>query len=146
MYVVAYFIYRDRELSTTDDNYVRWTQWIFLQLFQMNLASQSQVYINWCPALGTVLANEEVINGLSERGNYPVVRQPLRQWVLKITEYADELEEGLKDMKWPEGTLSAQKLWIGRSTGASIKFKVDSTDIITDIEVGPIIHVYIYSY
>ena len=113
----------------------------------MNLATQSEVYVNWCPALGTVLANEEVVNGLSERGNHPVVRQPLRQWVLKITEYADELEEGLKDMKWPEGTLSAQKLWIGRSTGASIKFRVDSTDIDTDIEVGTTLlcaHIHAY--
>eukprot|EP01038_Epipyxis_sp_PR26KG_P009313 gene9313-12549_t len=114
-----------RELSTTDDNYVRWTQWIFLQLFKKGLAEQSEVSVNWCPALGTVLANEEIINGLSERGNHPVIRQPLRQWILKITQYADKLEEGLVDMKWPEGTLTAQQQWIGRSSGASIKFKLD---------------------
>ena len=122
-------INRDREISTTDDNYVRWTQWIFLQLFKVGLAKQSEVYVNWCPALGTVLANEEVINGLSERGNHPVIRQPLRQWILRITEFADELEAGLVNMQWPEGTLSAQKLWIGRSVGASIKFPIDNTAI-----------------
>lgn len=77
---------------------------------------------------GTVLANEEIINGLSERGNHPVVRQPLRQWILKITQYADKLEDGLHDLQWPEGTLSAQKQWIGRSVGASIKFNVENTD------------------
>lgn len=78
--------------------------------------------------IGTVLANEEIINGLSERGNHPVVRQPLRQWILKITQYADKLEDGLHDLQWPEGTLAAQKQWIGRSVGASIKFNVDGTD------------------
>ena len=78
--------------------------------------------------IGTVLANEEIINGLSERGNHPVVRQPLRQWILKITQYADKLEDGLHDLQWPEGTLSAQKQWIGRSVGASIKFNVENTD------------------
>ena len=124
-----------RELSTTDDDYVRWTQWIFLKLFKSNLASQSEVSVNWCPALGTVLANEEVIDGLSERGNHPVIRQPLRQWVLKITEYADKLEAGLSDMQWPEGTLSAQRQWIGRSVGASIKFKVDGSAGGKEIEV-----------
>ena len=116
-----------RELSTTDDNYVKWTQWIFIQLFKKNLAAQSEVSVNWCPALGTVLANEEIIDGLSERGNHPVVRTPLRQWVLKITEYADELEDGLVGLEWPEGTLSAQKQWIGKSTGASIKFPIEGS-------------------
>jgi leucyl-tRNA synthetase len=113
-----------RELSTTDDNYVKWTQWIFLQLFKAGLAAQSEVNVNWCPALGTVLSNEEVINGLSERGNHPVVRQPLRQWVFQITKYADKLEEGLEGMNWPEGTLVAQKQWIGKSIGATIKFDI----------------------
>ena len=116
-----------RELATTDDEYVRWTQWIFLQLFNKDLAMQSEVSVNWCPELGTVLANEEIIDGLSERGGFPVVRQPLRQWILKITEYADKLEEGLADMQWPEGTLSAQKQWIGRSVGASIEFEVEGS-------------------
>lgn len=115
-----------RELATTDEDFVRWTQWIFLQLYKEGLAVQSEVLVNWCPALGTVLANEEVINGLSERGNHPVQRMPLRQWVLKITEYADQLEAGLDDLtdQWPEGTLTAQKAWIGRSQGAEIRFPV----------------------
>lgn len=116
-----------RELATTDQEYVRWTQWIFLQLFKKGLASQSEVSVNWCPALGTVLANEEVIDGLSERGSHPVTRLPLRQWVLKITEYADELEAGLREMDWPEGTLSAQRQWIGRSEGAIIRFPIPDT-------------------
>ena len=117
--------HRTREISTTDDTYVRWTQWIFLQLYKAGLARQSEVSVNWCPALGTVLANEEIINGLSERGNHPVIRQPLRQWVLEITKYADKLEAGLDSLQWPEGTLTAQKQWIGRSVGASIQFAVD---------------------
>lgn len=116
-----------RELSTTDDEYVRWTQWIFLQLFKAGLAEQSEVSVNWCPALGTVLSNEEVIDGLSERGNHPVIRQPLRQWVFKITKYADKLEAGLEGLQWPEGTLVAQRQWIGRSKGAAIKFKIEGT-------------------
>ncbi|KAJ1434343.1 leucine--tRNA ligase [Ochromonadaceae sp. CCMP2298] len=115
-----------RELATTEDNYVKWTQWIFLQLFKNGLASQSGVSVNWCPALGTVLANEEIINGLSERGNHPVVRQPLRQWVLKITQYADQLEEGLEGLQWPDGTMTAQKQWIGKSIGAEIDFLAES--------------------
>lgn len=123
------------ELATTDENYVRWTQWIFIQLFKNNLAAQSEVSVNWCPALGTVLANEEIIDGLSERGSFPVVRMPLRQWVLKITEYADKLEAGLDKLDWPEGTLSAQKSWIGRSEGANIRFKVQGSVSDTIVEV-----------
>jgi len=123
-----------RELATTDDNYVRWTQWIFLQMFKNGLAAQSEVSVNWCPGLGTVLANEEIIDGLSERGNFPVVRQPLRQWVLHITKYADQLEAGLQGLQWPEGTLATQKQWIGRSAGVSVKFAVEGHDG-TDIEV-----------
>ena len=99
----------DRELSTTDPDYVKWTQWIFLQLFEAGLAEQKEVPVNWCPALGTVLANEEVIDGLSERGDHPVVRAPLRQWVLKITEYADKLLAGLDGLDWPAGTLRSQR-------------------------------------
>lgn len=119
----------DREIATTDVNYVQWTQWIFLQLFKKGLAEQSSVSVNWCPALGTVLANEEVINGLSERGDHPVQRLPLRQWVLKITDYADRLEAGLEDLDWPSGTLTAQKQWIGKSEGCRIEFPVkDSSD------------------
>jgi leucyl-tRNA synthetase len=111
-----------REIATTDVDYVKWTQWIFLQLYSKGLAQQSEVSVNWCPALGTVLSNEEVIGGLSERGEHPVKRLPLRQWVLKITDYADRLEAGLEGLEWPAGTLSAQKQWIGRSIGCSIDF------------------------
>lgn len=115
----------DRELATTDDDYVRWTQWIFLQLFRRDLASQREISVNWCPQLGTVLANEEIIDGLSERGGHPVERLPLRQWVLHITQYASELELGLGDVDWPEGTLASQKQWIGRSSGASVTFAIE---------------------
>jgi leucyl-tRNA synthetase len=118
----------EKEVATTDIDYVKWTQWIFLQLYKKGLASQSEVSVNWCPALGTVLANEEVINGLSERGDHPVVRLPLRQWVLKITEYADRLEQGLEGLDWPSGTMTAQEQWIGKSEGTEIDFKVDGLD------------------
>jgi len=118
----------DRELATTDVGYVRWTQWIFLQLFGAGLAEQSTVSVNWCPALGTVLANEEVIDGLSERGDHPVVRLPLRQWVLKITKYADRLQEGLDGLDWPSGTMVAQEQWIGKSVGTEIDFGLEGID------------------
>ena len=118
----------DREVATTDIDYVKWTQWIFLQLYKKGLASQSEVSVNWCPALGTVLANEEVINGLSERGDHPVVRLPLRQWQLKITDYADRLEAGLEGLDWPSGTLTAQKQWIGKSEGCNIDFEVEGLE------------------
>ena len=118
----------DREIATTDVNYVKWTQWIFLQLFKKGLAEQSSVSVNWCPALGTVLANEEVINGLSERGDHPVKRLPLRQWVLKITDYADRLEAGLDGLDWPSGTLTAQQQWIGKSEGCQIVFDVEDSE------------------
>jgi leucyl-tRNA synthetase len=114
-----------REVDTTDVGYVKWTQWIFLQLFQRGLAYQDEVSVNWCAALGTVLANEEVVDGLSERGHHPVVRTPLRQWMLRITAYADRLLDDLSLVDWPEGTLTAQRNWIGRSEGAEIKFAVD---------------------
>ena len=111
-----------RELSTTDVGYVKWTQWIFLQLFKKGLAFQKETPVNWCADLGTVLSNEEVIDGKSERGDFPVVRTPLRQWILKITAYAERLAADLatEDIAWPEGTLSMQKSWIGRSEGAEI--------------------------
>ena len=118
----------DKEVATTDVEYVKWTQWIFLQLYKKGLAEQSEVSVNWCPALGTVLANEEVINGLSERGDHPVERLPLRQWVLKITEYADRLEAGLDGLDWPSGTMTAQEQWIGRSEGTEIDFKIEGLD------------------
>eukprot|EP00581_Thalassiosira_minuscula_P003061 CAMPEP_0183744596 /NCGR_PEP_ID=MMETSP0737-20130205/65809_1 /TAXON_ID=385413 /ORGANISM="Thalassiosira miniscula, Strain CCMP1093" /LENGTH=898 /DNA_ID=CAMNT_0025980241 /DNA_START=624 /DNA_END=3317 /DNA_ORIENTATION=+ len=117
-----------KEVATTDVEYVKWTQWIFLQLYKRGLAQQSSVSVNWCPALGTVLANEEVINGLSERGDHPVERLPLRQWVLKITEYADRLEAGLDGLDWPSGTMTAQEQWIGKSTGTEIEFAVDGLE------------------
>lgn len=118
----------DKELATTDVNYVKWTQWIFLQLFKKGLAAQSEVSVNWCPALGTVLANEEIINGKSERGDHPVIRLPLRQWVLKITQYADRLQMGLDGLDWPSGTMTAQQQWIGKSTGCQIVFDVEGSD------------------
>jgi leucyl-tRNA synthetase len=114
-----------RELSTTDPRYVRWTQWIFLQLFKKGLAYQDEVSVNWCPALGTVLANEEVIDGKSERGSHPVYRTPLRQWMLRITAYADRLVDDLRLVQWPEGTLAMQRSWIGRSEGALVSFEVE---------------------
>jgi leucyl-tRNA synthetase len=110
-----------REVDTTDPDYVKWTQWIFLKLFDRGLAFQAEVPVNWCPELGTVLANEEVIDGRSERGNYPVVRQPLRQWQLRITAYADRLAEDLEALEWPE-TKQKQRDWIGRSEGAEVAF------------------------
>ena len=118
----------EREIATTDIDYVQWTQWIFLQLYKKGLATQSSVSVNWCPALGTVLANEEVINGLSERGDHPVERLPLRQWVLKITDYADRLEAGLEGLDWPSGTMTSQQQWIGKSEGCNADFVVDGSD------------------
>jgi len=112
----------DREVDTTDPNYYGWTQWIFLQLFKNGLAYVDEYPVWWCEALGTVLSNEEVINGRSERGNYPVERKKLRQWVLRITAYADELLEGLKELDWPDSTKRQQIAWIGRSEGLDIYF------------------------
>ncbi|MDI1431676.1 leucine--tRNA ligase [Polyangium sorediatum] len=114
----------EREFGTIDENYVRWTQWIFVKLFERGLAYQDKILVNWCPALGTVLANEEVKDGKSERGSHPVIRTPLRQWMLRITAYADRLAEDLSLVDWPEGTLTAQRNWIGRSEGALISFDV----------------------
>jgi leucyl-tRNA synthetase len=111
-----------REIDTTDPKYVRWTQWIFLKLFERGLAVQAEIPVNWCPALGTVLANEEVVDGLSERGGHPVVRQPLRQWQLRITVYADRLAADLATIDWPESTKQKQVEWIGRSEGAEVDF------------------------
>lgn len=116
-----------REINTTDPDYARWTQWIFLKLFHRGLAFQSEIPVNWCNELGTVLANEEVINGLSERGGHPVIRKPLRQWQLKITQYADRLAAELDGLDWPE-TRQKQREWIGRSEGAEVKFEVEGSD------------------
>lgn len=114
-----------REIDTTDPKYYRWTQWIFLQLFKKGLAYVDEKPVWWCPELRTVLANEEVIDGRSERGNYPVERRNLRQWVLKITAYAERLLADLKDLDWPESTKKQQAAWIGRSEGAEIEFALD---------------------
>ena len=114
----------DREVNTTDPDYYKWTQWIFLKLYEKGLAYEDEAPVNWCPELGTVLANEEVIDGKSEVGGFPVVRKPMRQWVLKITEYADKLLDGLDDLEWPESTKEMQRNWIGRSIGAEVEFAV----------------------
>ncbi len=118
----------DREINTTDPNYYRWTQWIFLQLYKKGLAYVDEVPVNWCPALGTVLANEEVIDGRSERGNHPVIRKPMRQWMLKITDYAERLLADLDQLDWPEGIKEMQRNWIGKSEGAEVIFKIDGTE------------------
>ncbi|PXW86187.1 leucyl-tRNA synthetase [Streptohalobacillus salinus] len=115
----------DREISTTDPNYYKWTQWIFLQLYNKGLAYVDEVAVNWCPALGTVLANEEVIDGLSERGGHPVERKPMKQWMLKITAYADRLLDDLEELDWPESIKDMQRNWIGRSEGADVIFGID---------------------
>ncbi|MCD1258451.1 leucine--tRNA ligase [Paenibacillus athensensis] len=115
----------DREVSTTDPEYYKWTQWIFIQLYKKGLAYVDEVPVNWCPALGTVLANEEVIDGLSERGNHPVIRKPMRQWILKITEYAERLLEDLEELDWSESIKDMQRNWIGKSKGAEVEFELD---------------------
>ena len=118
----------DREVNTTDPKYYKWTQWIFEQLYKKGLAYVAEVPVNWCPALGTVLANEEVIDGRSERGNHPVERRPMRQWMLKITEYAERLLQDLDDLDWPESIKEMQRNWIGKSTGALVDFGVAGED------------------
>jgi leucyl-tRNA synthetase len=118
----------DREISTTDPDYYKWTQWIFIQLYKRGLAYVAEVPVNWCPALGTVLANEEVIDGKSERGGHPVVRKPMRQWMLKITEYADRLLEDLEELDWSESIKDMQRNWIGKSTGAEVRFPIEGYD------------------
>ncbi len=148
----------DREVNTTDPNYYKWTQWIFLKLFNSwfdekqqkarpieelpipaglseaekqkyiddhRLAYEAEMPVNWCPALGTVLANEEVVGGVSERGGHPVIRKPMRQWLLRITEYAERLLEDLAEVDWPESIKEMQRNWIGKSIGAEVDFKVD---------------------
>ncbi len=150
----------DREVNTTDPNYYKWTQWIFLNLFNSwfdekqqkarpikelpipaglsdaekrkyiddhRLAYEAEMPVNWCPALGTVLANEEVVGGVSERGGHPVIRKPLRQWLLRITEYAERLLEDLVEVDWPEPIKEMQRNWIGKSIGAEVDFKVDGS-------------------
>ena len=116
----------DREINTTDTNYVKWTQWIFLQLYKKGLAYEAKVPVNWCPELKAVLANEEVVDGKSEIGGHPVIRVPMRQWMLKITKYADSLLDGLDDLDWPHSVKELQRNWIGRSTGANVQFHIPS--------------------
>jgi leucyl-tRNA synthetase len=123
-----------REIDTTDPGYVRWTQWIFRKLFERGLAYEAEVPVNWCPELGTVLANEEVIDGKSEIGGHSVVRMPLKQWMLRITEYADRLLEDLEGLDWPESIKKMQRDWIGRSEGAHVRFPVNGHDGV-EIEV-----------
>ena len=118
----------DREINTTDPDYYKWTQWIFLQLYKKGLAYHAKVPVNWCPKLGTVLANEEVIDGKSERGEHPVFRVPMLQWMLKITEYADRLLDGLDDLDWPDSVKELQRNWIGRSEGAEVIFQLPSIE------------------
>ncbi len=118
----------DREINTTDPEYYKWTQWIFIQLYKKGLAYVDEVAVNWCPALGTVLANEEVIDGKSERGGHPVERRPMKQWMLKITAYADRLIDDLEEVDWPESIKDMQRNWIGRSEGAEVTFNIDGTD------------------
>lgn len=115
----------EREVNTTDPSYYKWTQWIFEKLYEKGLAYEDEVAVNWSPDLGTVVANEEVIDGKTERGGFPVIRKPMRQWVLKITAYADRLIDDLEDLDWPENIKEQQRNWIGKSVGASIKFKVE---------------------
>lgn len=128
----------DREINTTDPSYYKWTQWIFIQLYNKGLAYVDEVAVNWCPALGTVLSNEEVVDGVSERGGHPVIRKPMRQWVLKITEYADRLLEDLDDLDWSESLKDMQRNWIGRSEGAEVTFQVkESSDRFTVFTTRP---------
>lgn len=116
----------DREVATSNVDYFKWTQWIFVQLYNKGLAYEAQMSVNWCPELKTVLANEEVVDGKSEVGGHPVIRKPMKQWMLKITEYADRLLEGLDDLDWPESIKDMQRNWIGKSEGAQITFKTEN--------------------
>ena len=122
----------DRQISTCDPSFYKWTQWIFLQLFNDGLAKQVDMPVNWCEELGTVLANDEIVNGVSERGGFPVVKKNMKQWVMDIPSYAEKLLEGLDQLDWPESTKEMQKNWIGKSNGAYVDFKVkDSNETFT---------------
>ena len=124
----------DKEVNTTVPDYFKWTQWIFIQLFKKGLAEIKDVEVNWCEQLGTVLSNEEVLidkngNQVSERGGYPVEKRPMRQWILKITKYADKLLEGLDELDWPESLKSLQRNWIGKSVGYNLKFNLENNEL-----------------
>ena len=115
----------DKTVSTCDPAYYKWTQWIFKQLVKDGLARYVETPVNWCEELGTVLANDEIVDGKSERGGYPVVRKNMKQWVLDIPKYAERLLEGLETVDWPASTKEMQKNWIGKSIGAHVDFKVE---------------------
>ena len=116
----------DREINTTDENYYKWTQWIFLQLYEKGLAYEDEVPVNWCPELKAVLANEEVVDGVSEIGGHPVIRKPMRQWMFRITDYAESLLDGLDSLDWPDHVKDLQRNWIGKSVGAEVIFEIPS--------------------
>ena len=118
-----------KEVSTSDPKYYKWTQWIFKQLFNDGLAKQIDMPVNWCPELGTVLANDEVIDGKSERGGYPIIRKNMKQWVIDIPKYAERLLSGLEEIDWPESTKEMQRNWIGKSIGANVVFKIANHDL-----------------
>lgn len=118
-----------KSLATTDPSFLKWTQFIFTELFNEGLAYQKEVPVNWCDELKTVLANEEVVNGKSERGGHPVTRIPMKQWMLKITDYTEKLLEGLDTIDWPNRTKEGQRNWIGKSVGANVEFGVSKTDL-----------------
>ena len=122
-----------KEINTTDPNYYKWTQWIFMQLYNKGLAYEQEVAVNWCPELKAVLANEEVVNGKSDIGGHPVVRLPMRQWILKITDYAESLLDGLDDLDWPENIKELQKNWIGKSEGVELGFDIDGHNDIINV-------------
>ncbi|MBE9510566.1 MAG: leucine--tRNA ligase, partial [Bacteroidetes bacterium] len=114
----------NREIATSDNKYYKWTQWIFTKLYNKGLAYEDEIQVNWCPDLKIVLANEEIVDGKSELGGHTVIRKPMRQWMLKITEYADRLLEDLDELDWPENIKEMQRNWIGKSEGANIKFVI----------------------
>lgn len=122
----------DREINTTNPEFYKWTQWIFTKLYEKGLAYQDEIAVNWCPALNTVLSNEEVIDGVSERGGHPVYRRPMKQWMLKITAYADRLLEDLELVDWPESIKDMQRNWIGKSEGANVKFQLADSDLVLE--------------
>jgi leucyl-tRNA synthetase len=127
----------DREVATSKVDYYRWTQWLFVQMYNKGLAYESEMNVNWCPELKTVLANEEVVNGKSEVGGHPVIRKPMKQWMLKITQYADRLLDDLEDLDWPENIKEMQRNWIGKSVGAEVVFKTESGEKIEVFTTRP---------
>ena len=118
----------DKQVSTCDPSFYKWTQWIFKQLYEDGLARYVDIPVNWCEELGTVLANDEIIEGKSERGGFPVIRKNMKQWVIDIPKYAERLLAGLEEVDWPESTKEIQRNWIGKSIGAHVDFKVDGYD------------------